>query len=422
MQAFYDLLYASWVVTGQMAPYLLLGLILSGILSVFISPAWVEKHLGTGKISSIVKATLLGVPLPLCSCGVIPVAASIRRSGASKGATTAFLISTPQTGVDSIFATYGLLGPFFAIFRPLAALITGIIGGIGVSILDSDDLRKTEGDQSINHLHVEEGRFGKIRAALKYGLVTLPGDIAKALIVGIILAGVISTFVSPDFVSKYINNYHLTMFMMLFLGIPIYVCSTSSIPIALGFMHIGITPGAAFVFLISGPATNAAAISVIWKVLGRKSALIYIFTVIIGALLGGYSFDMLQNSFSISQKLTAPCHVELSTPELVSAVLLIAVLSYSLFIKAKREPCSSCSGDVGDSCSNDSFKTVSVKIGGMTCGHCVNAVERAILSTKGVSKAQVSLNDKTATIYGNSFSTGDIITAITTLGYSAYEE
>lgn len=337
MQQLTNFIYACWSVLGQMSPYLILGFLLSGVLSVMISPRWVEKHLGGSKYGSIVKATLLGVPLPLCSCGVIPVAASLRKHGANKGATTAFLISTPQTGIDSILATYGLLGPFFAWFRPLAALITGIIGGAIVAAVDEGKQPKqeetnepTEENQSFVH---------KLKSALQYGLVTLPGEIYRALIVGIIIAGLISTFVSPDFVSQYVGNYYLTMLLMLAIGMPLYVCSTSSIPIALGFMHMGVSPGAAFVFLISGPATNAAAISVVFKVLGRLSAIIYILTVMLGSLVGGIIFDQLNQSFFIGLMSTyqPDNHAILSPIESISAVFMLIIIMFSWY-KSRTSP------------------------------------------------------------------------------------
>lgn len=422
MDKFIELIYACWAVLGQMSPYLLLGFLISGVLSVLISPQWVEKHLGSSKFGSIVKATLLGVPLPLCSCGVIPVSASLRRSGASKGATTSFLISTPQTGVDSMLATYGLLGPFFAIFRPLAALITGIIGGMAVAFLDPED---NSGSIKNNTQNETAGpsttTVQKIMAALKYALVTLPGEIARALLVGVLIAGLISTFISADFVSQYIGNYYVTMFLMLAIGIPIYVCSTSSIPIALGFMHMGVSPGAAFVFLISGPATNAAAITVVWKILGKKSAIIYLFTVILGSLAGGFAFDYLQKSFSIASFTPAQaCHVELSTIEIVSAVFMLLVLVYSYYqTKITPSCCSSCAKNAD---AEVAAANLVISIDGMSCGNCANAVTRALMQIKGVSEARVSLTEKQAMVFGATLNVDEIINTVNTLGYNASQK
>jgi uncharacterized membrane protein YraQ (UPF0718 family)/copper chaperone CopZ len=397
-----------------MSPYLILGFLISGVLSVMISPRWVEKHLGGSRYGSIIKATLLGVPLPLCSCGVIPVAASLRKHGANKGATTSFLISTPQTGVDSILATYGLLGPFFALFRPLAAFITGIIGGVLVSAIDEDKPLKREDSEGLPEEQLTFPR--KIKAALSYGLITLPGEIARALIVGILVAGLISTFVSSDFVSQYIGNYYLTMLLMLAIGIPIYVCSTSSIPIAIGFMHMGVSPGAAFVFLISGPATNAAAISVVFKVLGRVAAFIYIGTVMAGSLAGGFIFDYLNQNFAIGLSAVSQpaCHVELSLLETLSALFMIVILAVSWYKnRTTNTCCSSCYTAEGAP-----HPDLVIKVDGMSCGNCAQAVRQAIMEIDGVSDTRVMLAEKRAQVFG-SFSTENVLQAVNDLGYTA---
>ena len=128
-----------WMIIEEFSPYLILGCFISGVLSIFLTVEIVQKYLGKKSISSVFIASFLGVPLPLCSCGVIPVSAYLSKHGASKGAVTSFLISTPQTGVDSIFITYGMLGPVFAIYRPIVAFISGILGGSFVHIADNDN-------------------------------------------------------------------------------------------------------------------------------------------------------------------------------------------------------------------------------------------------------------------------------------------
>lgn len=341
MQYIITLLEACWTVLGQMSPYLLLGFTISGVLSVLMSTIWIERHLGGGRISSVVKATLVGVPIPLCSCGVIPVATSLKRSGASKGATTAFLISTPQTGVDSILATYGLLGPLFAIFRPVAALLTGIIGGTAVTWSENEPVTFPVAS-SENSSDEPVLTFGaKVIAALKYAYITLPADISKALVMGILIAGIISTFLSGTMVTELFDNYILSFVIMLAIGLPLYSCSTSSIPIALGFMKMGVTPGAALVFLIAGPATNAATITVVWKVLGKRSTIIYLLTVLIGAIVSGLAFDFLNQTFADTVLTEMADHTILNPLEKISAVLMLIIISYNLYcIYTKKDSCS----------------------------------------------------------------------------------
>jgi len=415
MEKITQLIYSCWTVLGQMSPYLLFGFLISGILSVFISPRWVEKHLGSSRFGSILKASLLGVPLPLCSCGVIPVSASLRKSGASKGATTSFLISTPQTGVDSILATYGLLGPLFAVLRPLAALLTGVVGGMLVSLLDEDTQAKQKNETSETDLSKKQSFSEKMFQALKYGFITLPGEISRALGAGILIAGIIATFMSPDFLGQYLGNYYLTMLLMLLIGIPVYVCSTASIPVALGFLHLGVSPGAAFVFLISGPATNAAAISVLWNVLGKKSATIYLATVFTGSLASGLLLDYLQKDITVTQKLSLACHTSLSSVETISAILMLVVILFSIFKKFKdNHECGSC-------CSISRPADFVMVIEGMSCGNCANAVKRSLSETRGVTQTLVILEKKQAIIYGMEISEEELVKAVTTLGYKVME-
>ncbi len=418
MEFIKTLLLNFWEVLGQMSPYLLLGFFLSGILSIFTSPKWVEKHLGSNRFLAILKSTILGIPLPLCSCGVIPVAASLRKHGASKGATTAFLLSTPQTGVDSIFATYGLLGPIFAIFRPLAALLTGLVGGTFVSIFDEDFEQKIPPSNNTETAPQNNDSFAdKFIKALKYGFITLPSEITKALLIGILIAAFIATFFKADFFASYIGNYNLSMLIMLLVGVPLYVCSTASIPIALGFMKMGFSPGAALVFLVSGPATNAAAISVVWKILGKKSALLYIMTVVVGALSSGYAFDAIYTSATAAGYSShMHAHHALGFLEHFSAVLMILVVLYSIFGKTSSDSCcSSCASNNAQS----EVPVFEINVEGMTCGNCANAVKSAIEEVDGVDFAEINLAEKLARIHGKNPDISDILESVNSLGYTA---
>ena len=290
-----DVLAKTWATLGAMAPYLLFGFLVAGVLSVLVSPQTVERHLGSRGLGSVVKAALFGVPLPLCSCGVIPVAASLRNHGASRGATTSFLISTPQTGVDSVFVTFSMLGPVFAVFRPLVALVSGVLGGVAVDVLEGPGEEKPAHPVSCTgeccSPAAAAGR-GRLHRALRYGFLTLPGDIAKALLVGILIAGALSALVPQNFFADYLGGGGVakqvgSMFVMMLVGLPLYVCATASVPIAAAMMHMGVSPGAALVFLMTGPATNAAAVLTIRKVMGRRTAVIYLATVAVSALAAG---------------------------------------------------------------------------------------------------------------------------------------
>ncbi|MBN1911886.1 MAG: SO_0444 family Cu/Zn efflux transporter [Pirellulales bacterium] len=287
---------ASWAVLAEMAPYLLFGFLAAGVLSVCIPPSWVERHLGRPGMGPVVTASLLGVPLPLCSCSVIPVAASIRRHGASRAATTSFLLSTPQTGVDSIAVTYALLGPVFAVFRPVVALLTGVIGGLAVYGLD--ERKESSSDDPADNGPCQEAccaagpGVSVWRRIFGYALVTLPRDIGPALLVGVLIAGALTGLVKEDSLATYMGAGVLSILLMMVVGVPIYVCATASVPLAAGFMHLGASPGAALAFLIAGPATNAATVAAFWKILGPKATVIYGLTVCASAFGAGMALDL----------------------------------------------------------------------------------------------------------------------------------
>jgi uncharacterized membrane protein YraQ (UPF0718 family) len=282
-----------WATMTEMSPYLLFGFLVAGLLSMFISAKTVERHLGSRGFWSVLKASLFGVPLPLCSCGVIPVSMSLYKHGASRGAVISFLLSTPQTGVDSIFVTYSLLGPVFAIFRPVAALVTGLFGGTLVNVFDQNPAEQNQPctDDCCNDTKKEN----RLLKALRYGFLVLPADIGKAMLVGLVIAAVISATIPDDFFAVYLTagGGLLAMVVMMAVGIPMYVCATASVPIAAALIEKGLDPGAAMVFLMTGPATNAAAFTTLWSILGKKTALLYLLSVVVCAFAAGFVLDLI---------------------------------------------------------------------------------------------------------------------------------
>jgi len=323
-----------WATIAEMSPYLLFGFFVAGLISVFISQQTVEKHLGKKSLGSLVKASVVGVPLPLCSCGVIPVAMSLRKHGASKGAVISFLLSTPQTGVDSIFVTLSLLGPLFAIFRPLAAFIVGILGG---SIVD---MVETEDDQAVPQCREQccdpstEGKKNKFKAGFKYGFITLPADIGRAMLLGILVAAFISAVVPDGYFAEKLGTGIFAMVVMMMLGIPVYVCATASVPVAAALILKGLTPGAALVFLMTGPATNAASFATIWKVMGKKTAITYLLTVAFTSLMAGLLLDRIAAGMDF-QIISKPGWMLPDIVKHISAIAFLAVLAFA-FTKKKK--------------------------------------------------------------------------------------
>jgi uncharacterized membrane protein YraQ (UPF0718 family)/copper chaperone CopZ len=395
-----------WNLTKDMSPYLLLGFLIAGILSVVISPASVEKNLGGKGLFPIVKASLFGIPLPLCSCGVIPVATSLYKHGANKSATTSFLISTPQTGVDSILITYSLLGPIFAIFRPIAALLAGIVGGLAVEIADNGSESNVKPSTQV--IDSDKSFFRRI---YEYGFISLPQDIGKPLILGIMVAAMIAMIVPEDFFASYFGNGFMGLIIMMFAGIPIYVCATASVPIALALMIKGLSPGAAFVFLMTGPATNAATISTVWKILGKQTAFIYLAAVSGSSLVAGFFINL----FSSEIDSHIHNHDHWMMPvwlQITSSVLLLAILTNSLL--RLYFP----SIFVSDESIKVNETDLVVSVGGMTCNHCVNSVTNAISEVINVENVDVDLGSGKTKINGNNINIDEVVEAITSSGYS----
>jgi uncharacterized membrane protein YraQ (UPF0718 family) len=221
-----------WATVAEMSPYLLFGFFVAGLLSVIVSQRFVERHLGGRGLWPLLKASVFGVPLPLCSCGVIPVSMSLHKHGASKGSTIAFLLSTPQTGVDSIFVTLSLLGPVFAIFRPVAALVTGLVGGTLVDVFgQAGEVENSPAEKCADECCSGE-KSNRVVRGLKYGFVTLPRDIGKAMLVGLVVAAFISALVPDGYFAEKLGTGILPLVAMMLLGTPVYVCATASVPVA----------------------------------------------------------------------------------------------------------------------------------------------------------------------------------------------
>jgi uncharacterized membrane protein YraQ (UPF0718 family) len=306
--------------SNAMAPYILFGLIFAGILHELVPDTIVTKHLGKENVSSVVKSTVFGIPLPVCSCGVIPLASSIKKSGASKGSTLSFLISTPITGVDSIMATYGIFGWIFTLYRIVTSMIVAMVAGILTNIFDKDaSISKSakpsfspvapaeratafsletpqeescdKGTASCCGSSCDKKKKFSFMAAMQYAFVILSGDIAKPLFWGMIF-GALITVAIPDNLAQLLKDYAwLSYLVVIAIAVPMYVCATASLPIAAGLMLSGVSAGAAFVFLSAGPATNTVTIGVVKKMLGAKSLLIYLGSIIIGSIFFGVGLD-----------------------------------------------------------------------------------------------------------------------------------
>ena len=334
---------------NEMSPYLLLGFFFAGVMHAFIPGMVYNRYLGGKGFKSVFYGALFGIPLPLCSCGVLPTAMSLRKQGASKGATASFLISTPETGVDSIIATYSVLGLPFAVIRPVAAFCNAIMGGWLINKFgDKDEVVPVDASAKTcccHHKQEEthhEGFLGKMREALRFGFVEMIEDIGKWLVIGLVIAGLITVFVPDEFFALFRGNTQLSMLLVLCIAIPMYICATGSIPIAVALMMKGLTPGAALVLLMAGPACNMASILVINKTLGRKSLVLYLVSIISMAILWGHVVDYLLPAEWFQMALSVGrCCIEESTSWLNwSSTIVLGILLLNALWHTYRHPLS----------------------------------------------------------------------------------
>lgn len=341
----------SFILLSRMAPYLLLGIVVAGVLHLVMPVGMVARHLGGRGIGSVFKASAMGVPLPLCSCGVVPVAASLKKSGASSGSTVGFLVTTPTSGVDSILATYSLLGGAFTLLRVGVSFVIGLAAGVATSL----GLRKKEEALAPEQPGSVAGsgsgsRQGFIVRGLAYGFGELLGGIARPLFYGTLLGGLIAYLLPPGILGKYVGTGFLSYLMMLVVAVPLYVCASGSIPLAAALMAKGIGPGAALIFLIAGPATNAATMTVISNMLGRRALFIFLGFIIAGSFAAGIATDAFFGWFPalLPDLSVAGMHdmSGLSLFEIISGAFLGALTLYHVGrqIKAKlvKPPAADC--------------------------------------------------------------------------------
>lgn len=435
---------------AEMAPYLMLGFFIAGLLRTFVPHSLYSRHLAPRNMKSVVKAAALGIPLPLCSCGVIPTSVGLRKEGASHGACTSFLIATPQTGVDSIAATYSLMGLPFAIVRPIAALFTAMFGGwmvnrfaredeqISAAAAQSgehdhcdcgcddhcdDDHHHHEGDEACScGTTPKPGFWDKLKGALEYGFVEMLQDVGKWLVIGLLIAALITVAVPNDWLAALHEYKLLNMLIVLAVAIPMYVCATGSIPIAVSLMAKGLTPGAALVLLMAGPAVNSASILVIGKVFGKRTLSLYVLSIVIGAILFGLCIDYLlpQEWFTVSSVITAGGHCAhcLTAWDWIFLGVLVLLLVNALVLHRHHHHDHDHHAHESEGEGHGHAPKATIyKVEGMACNHCKAAVKNAIDVIPGVEKVEVDLAAGKAYVYGKHHPE-EVVKAVSERGYN----
>ncbi len=382
---------------NSMSPYLLLGFLIAGLLHAFVPSAIYSRYLAGTGLRSVATAAAFGVPLPLCSCGVLPTAVALRRSGASRAASTAFLIATPQTGVDSIAATYSMMGLPFAILRPVAALVTSLMGGLAVGHWERkgalDDVHDAA---SYEFSELPKGLWNKVKETFKYGFFDMMQSIGRWLLIGLVVATLITVLLPDDFFSTYARWPLLNMFIIVLVAVPMYVCATGSIPIAAALMLKGMSPGCALVLLMAGPAANVASMFVVNNAFGRKATIVYLLSIIGGAMGFGLLVDYWPGLRDVFVN-ALPCHVMhhgmhgASWFNTVCSVFLLGLIVVAIGSKYWK------SYQIKK---NKTTAMKEFKVKGMMCAHCKANVEKGLAALPGVEKVTVDLAKGTALVEG----------------------
>ena len=398
----------AWQVTVELAPWLLLGLLIAGLLRVCVPNDFIQRQLGHG-FMAVVKAVLIGVPMPLCSCGVIPAALGIKKQGASDGAAIGFLISTPQTGVDSIFVSAKFLGLPFALFKVASALVTGLVGGALVHWAERPAPAEAVAPPVPTCAPAKRGFW--LTRLLDYSVNELLYMIWVWLVVGVLVSAAITTWVPANLFANYaITSGVGALFVVLLISLPMYVCATSSVPIAAALVHAGMPPGAALVFLMAGPASNVATIGAVYRGFGGKVLGIYLATISIGSLLCGYLFDGV-----LKPTAAATVHVHEHAGGGLGAACAVLLVGFFVWFAARdlRQWLTRKTEEPGMAA-----ETIQLKVDGMTCQNCARHVKEALLAVPDVTQVEVDLKAGLVRVQGRTLAADALRRAVTEAGYT----
>jgi len=381
------------------SPWLILGLFVAGLIHSFIGEKFIRTHLGVSGFLPVLKSALFGIPLPVCSCSVIPIAAGLRKDGASKASTMSFLVSTPTTGIDSIFVTYAFMGGAFAIARPLSALFAGLL--IGMLIYITEKNLKPPLVQTYKHgRHSNLSFIVRLKSTFIYGFKVLPQDMSRTLLFGIIIGGILSAIIPIDFASEYLSNPLIAYPLMTAVSIPIYVCAVGSVPIAAVLLMKGLMPGAALAFLIAGPATNTITMGFVAKKLGKRVFTLYLVGIIIVAVISGLIIDAIfQPGAVTAQTMIHGRHLPYLF-QVIASVILLGIMLLNLLHKKDKKVEMDYTFHVPD----------------ISCKHCKMTIEQALKDLQGVKRVVVSVDEKFVKIDGE-INKDAVIKMIEDLGY-----
>ena len=395
-----------WQVLLELSPWLMLGTAVASALHVLLPSDFVHKHIGGGGIGDVVRAVLLGVPLPLCSCGVIPAVRALKQDGASDGASIGFLVATPQTGIDSILVSASFLGWPFALFKVVAAAVTGLVGGGLTEALGSREAEQAPHPGKAHHQHRgwKEG--------WSYAIDELLYPIWGWLVFGVVVSAIITTWVPAGELAGWAGGGVMALLMVLAISVPLYVCATSSVPIAAALVNAGLPGGAALVFLMAGPATNLATLGAVHRTFGGRTVAIYLGTVIFGSVGFGLLFDQ---AWGLEVQQAAMSHTHTSPLATFASVALVALMA-GFAIRDVRRWLGSMRSSSGDEPEQN------LQVGGMTCGGCVQKLTTSLMAVEGVTHVQVDLSTGGVVVRGQALEPDRLWQAVTSAGFHALDQ
>lgn len=381
-----DFLSEFWHISCLMAPWLLFGFLCGGIIAVFVPDSFIRRQLGGKGFAGIVKASLIGTPLPLCSCGVIPVAATLKRQGAGSGTVASFITSTPQIGFSSFLPAWTLLGPAMALIKALFAFLTGVLAGALVNVLCPEPppppAEKTE--PAAEEIVSVRPKGNKIAATLQYAFGTLMRDVGGTLLFGLVISALLGVFLPEDFGVQYASNIFLVTPLIILISLPMYTCTNAAVPIAAMLMMKGFSPGAAMAFLIAGPSCSAPMLTSFWKLLGRRAMMIYIIMMIVMTLLVCWSMDLFGADIPGLDHVHSGHEHGIPLYQQIFAGLMLAIMAFN-WISARLKKNRTLTAAPGQ---------IILAVPDMTCGHCRQTIADALNALPGVSLADADLENR----------------------------
>lgn len=351
MNYLHKLLIAFIEIAAESSSWLLLGFLFAGLIHEFISVDKMVKHFGSKGFLSVLKASIIGVFLPMCSCGVIPAGIGMYKTGSSVGSTLAFMTSTPAVNPAAIALSLGLLGPKITIAYVMTAFVSSLLIGLIANRLSGDEMfyNKLEAEKKFQLIEFRETSFTKrVLSAFRWGILDLGIEVSYYIFIGFLIAALITAFIPSKSIEHLLGTNNLiSLLLTALIGIPIYVCAVGSIPLVASLIAKGALPGISIVFLMAGPATNAAELIAIFKSIGKKAALIYVVMIFVFSVTGGYlanffvgkpqvtlgSLKAIEHTSQASKILE---NYYCSTYNLSATVILFGMMAYSLFVRVKN--------------------------------------------------------------------------------------